>query len=203
MAALRRATTLVHALGGIDLRLLHAGKVMIAVGSGPGDRDGAVGRCGWRVAVADAYRQLESGAAVCFLHLDPGVDPVIELVPGPRCRAVGTDIYRLQIGTSLVDAFATTLGPGDCRAALDRALGVRAEPPAVRICSDELTDVTIVHAPVAAAPWASASSPLQDALAACMVDELVAEVACGHGAADRHEPSRSSSSDPKKGDTNP
>lgn len=114
MAALRRATTLVHALGGIDLRLLHAGKVMIAVGSGPGDRDGAVGRCGWRVAVADANRQLESGAAVCFLHLDPGVDPVVELVPEPRCRAVGTDIYRLQIGTSLVDAFATTppQGPG-------------------------------------------------------------------------------------------
>jgi len=31
---------------------------------------------------------------------------------------------------------------------------------------EELSDITIVHAPVEAAPWTSASSPLQDALSA-------------------------------------
>ena len=183
MAALRRATTLVHALGGLELRVLHAGRVMAAVGSGPGDHCGAMGTCDLRVAVAHAYRLLQSGTGVRFLHLDPGVDPTVELVAGPRCRVVGTDIYRVQVGTALVDAFATTLDPGDCRAALDRALGERAEAIAVRVCPDELTDVTVVHAPVEAAPWTSVASPLQDALAACLVDELVAEVGCWPGTA--------------------
>ena len=96
LQALRRAALLCHTLPDATLRVRHGDVLLVTVG---GSARGALHHlrpCQFRLAVARAWAHATHGGRLCFLGLDEGCDPAIDLaIPGGAIHAGGIVEARL------------------------------------------------------------------------------------------------------------
>lgn len=138
MTVLRVAATVVHALPGVRVRLLHGERALLTVAR-PCDADGpAIGPCAFRATVARAHRELQAGGTVVLGDLPVGAEPAIE-VAIRNGDVLPSGVYRVVVGDTTVHGFVTTLPPRRCRQLLEGG------PDDVHLHHDAATDVTLVH----------------------------------------------------------
>lgn len=174
IAALRIAATLAHALPGVSIRLRDGQRTLLVVADAADASGQAIGPCAFRMAVARAHEHIKSGARLAFMDLPEGVEPAVDVGVRTGDRALPGGIYRVSVGDRTIHGFATTLPPRRCRRLLDGAVSSEA----LRLHHDAATEVTLVHTVGESELSAAEHYPLlEDALAACVADELLHDLA--------------------------
>lgn len=180
--ALRRAATLVHAVPAMRARLRVGDQVVVDVARDgaprpPGAR--AVTPCGFRTAVANAWRCHRSGERLALRGVPVDVEPSVDLGIPPGGRTFPGDVHRVPLAGRLVYVFASTFGLEGCRARVDHHLCDVAPPPgssAVRLRHDDATDVTLLYAEIDAERRARSEPLVVDALQSLMADIAVRQL---------------------------
>ena len=172
LANLRIAAALSHRLA-FSVRLSHADRPVFHVGlTCPADGDDVpcVTPCGFRVAVADAWRLQRQGRIVSLRGMPTGVDAVIDLEPPAGGAAWPGGIYEVPLRDGTLYAFPTTARLDACRRA--------ARPADFDLHVDPLLGVTVVQS-VAGRDGSAARHALLAAAGELVVAEVIEDVAIG------------------------
>jgi hypothetical protein len=155
LAALRRAAVMAHTVGSISLRLTAGDEPIVSVHPGvvsgrcPGR---VVDPCGFRMAVARAWADHETGREIGLIGLGPRDALDIAWTVAPPGQDLGFGAVRAVCAGRVVWAFASVLQPRELSvvlAELERdALDVSAPATdgiAARLVHDDLLGATVVH----------------------------------------------------------
>jgi hypothetical protein len=173
---LRRSAALTHAVPGATLAVDIEGRRVLTVTHALATRDGgtACSPCGFRNAVAKAWRIHESGRRLALLGIDGRGRTEVTLDVGPGGDVLDGDLVVTRIADRVVGIVATTLSPLDVACAL--------EVGGVDMCRlsshhDEQLGTTLLHLTVPIedeAESAMAIEVLGRARDLCSVAELLA-----------------------------
>lgn len=144
MTALRLAASLVHTVPGLRARVRHADRVLLEVARAPHPSAPSITPCEFRFAVARGHAQLEAGARLGFLGLDPRADVAVEVGVPPGGATLPGGLYRLPVGDEILHAFATALPLPRCRDLLTTPSIPDGDPRELHLHHDVATGVTIV-----------------------------------------------------------
>src|SRR5690349_4710781 len=190
-AALRVASTLVHTVPGLRVRLRDADEVRAVVGRFATDEEATddedvrrLSPCGFRKAVIEASLLHQSGRSLALLDL--GSDPAIDIGVPADGRSWPGGIYRVPLEQRWLYAFATTLDAEACHAVgrpLVEATGPLPELEALGMRGDADTGVTVLYAEstttLTPLDELRVRALLEDLLACFTAEELVRDLQAG------------------------